>query len=283
MNDQLVICMYLKSRHRYYSTVISVELLNLYIVRRCSNAWILFISPFFSPECSDFNPGKAWACKHDAGLQEGVWPRQRAAVAHHRRRWMCGRPRRLHHPVRPPAPAGIRSRHREGTYGVAPEAGTRWWGEHGFFPGGERMNFPRSRTGQPSNEARILCYRYTNATEWVFWLVREKFGTWGNAALPTQPGGISQDLFVKAVASEAFGSIYGEAQEEVRDEEEAGRIWSVWRLLWSERNGVCARSQNGWMSCVVGCWTRMDACRRSWLRQAGVEDSAGDDDDDVVG
>jgi hypothetical protein len=132
-----------------------------------------FISPFFlilSTECSDLDPGAARAREHDAGLQEGVRPRQRAAVAHHRRRRTHGRPRgRLHHPVPAPAPAGIRGRHSEGAHGVAPEAGA-WRGELRGFPGGERMN------GTPPGAER------TRPAE-----QRKSYGPWSGSCLLSGP------------------------------------------------------------------------------------------------
>jgi hypothetical protein len=46
---------------------------------------------------------------------------------------------------------------------------------------------------------------------------REKFGTWGNAALPTQPGELAKTCLTGGL--EALACMVGGAQEEARIEE----------------------------------------------------------------
>lgn len=117
------------------------------VVIRCLNPYhFTFHAP---PERTNFNPGKARACKHDTGLQEGVWARQHPAVPHHRGGRMRGRCR-FHHPVRPPAAAGVGGRYCEGAHGMAAQAGARRRGKHGFFPSRECMKTPPLKLNRPS-------------------------------------------------------------------------------------------------------------------------------------
>lgn len=73
----------------------------------------------------------------------------------------------------------------------------------------------------------------------MFLVGREKFGTWGNAALPTQPGDLAKTRSTGGLEEFVEQSLYGEAQEEARMRKQ-NRSEALVSCCEERRNTLCA-------------------------------------------